>query len=314
MMALKRETSAGFQPNIRKKKKKSLNHSSLYGWLFVSPWLVGLLAFYGYPLVSSFYYSLTSYSILQPGHYVGLQNFVNLLHDKVFWTSIYNTVYFTVFFVPLSIIFGVILAMMLNVRVRGMSFYRTFFFLPTLVPHVALAVLWLWLLNPQYGLVNSALNALGIPGPAWLGSTFWSKPSLIFMSLWAIGQQVVIYLAGLTDIPEEYYDAAKVDGANWFQNTMKVTLPLLTPVIFFNLVMGVIGSFQQFTLPYTMTNGTGKPANSLTFYVMYLYNNGFQNLKMGYASAMAWILFIIIMACTAVIFLTSKRWVHYQGK
>lgn len=286
----------------------------VWGWLFASPWIIGFCVFFAFPLFSSIYYSFTSYSILQPGEFVGLQNYRTLMQDQVFWDAVYNTVYFTVFFVPLSIIFGVSLALFLNMRVKGMAVYRTIFFLPTLVPQVALAVLWVWLLNPQFGLVNGMLASVGIDGPAWLGDESWSKPSLILMSLWAIGQAVVIYLAGLHDIPQDYYDAADVDGANWFQKIKSVTLPLLTPVIFYNLVMGVIGAFQQFTLPYTLTKGQGTPANSLMFYVMYLYDNGFKYFKMGYASAMAWILFLIIMLLTGLIFLTSKRWVHYQGR
>ncbi|WP_346427625.1 sugar ABC transporter permease [Gracilibacillus sp. YIM 98692] len=296
------------------KKRAMLKNSSIPGWLFASPWVIGLLLFYAFPLISSIYFSFTTYSILQPGEFVGFKNYSDLLHDGLFWESIYNTIYFAVFFVPLSIIIGIALAMMLNMKVKGMSIYRTMFFLPTLVPHVALAVLWMWLLNPGFGLVNGMLEVVGITGPNWLGSETWSKPSLVLMSLWAIGQPVIIYLAGLGDIPQEFYEAAEVDGANWLQKTWKVTLPLLTPVIFFNLVMGAIGAFQQFTLPYTLTQGQGSPANSLTFYVMYLYDNAFKFFKMGYASAMAWILFVIIMALTAVIFLTSKRWVHYQGK
>ena len=284
------------------------------GWLFASPWVIGFLVFYAFPLIASMYYSLTDYSILQPGGFIGLSNYTELLSDQLFWKSLYNTIYFAVLFVPLSIIFGVALAMMLNMKVKGMGIYRTLFFLPTLVPHVALAVLWMWLLNPGFGLVNSVLDTVGISGPSWLGSLTWSKPSLILMSLWGIGQPVIIYLAGLGDIPEEFYEAAEVDGASWFQRTFHVTLPLLTPVIFFNLVMGIIGAFQQFTLPYTMTQGQGTPANSLTFYVMYLYDNAFKYFKMGYGSAMAWILFVIIMSLTAIIFITSKRWVHYQGK
>lgn len=301
---------------VRTKRKNILANFSeyKYGILFALPWIIGLIIFYAIPLFSSIYFSFTTYSILQPGEFIGLQNYKDLFHDPLFWKSVYNTIYFTVFFVPLSIIFGVALAMMLNMKVKGMAVYRTIFFLPTLVPHVALAVLWMWLLNPGFGLVNGLLNTIGIEGPAWLGSETWSKPSLILMSLWGIGQAVVIYLAGLGDIPDDYYDAADVDGANWFQKTFHITLPLLTPVIFFNLVMGIIGAFQQFTLPYTLTQGQGTPANSLTFYVMYLYDNGFKFFKMGYASAMAWILFIIIMALTAVVFTTSKRWVHYQGK
>ena len=301
---------------VRTKRKNILANFSeyKYGILFALPWIIGLIIFYAIPLFSSIYFSFTTYSILQPGEFIGLQNYKDLFHDPLFWKSVYNTIYFTVFFVPLSIIFGVALAMMLNMKVKGMAVYRTIFFLPTLVPHVALAVLWMWLLNPGFGLVNGLLNTIGIEGPAWLGSETWSKPSLILMSLWGIGQAVVIYLAGLGDIPDDYYDAADVDGANWFQKTFHITLPLLTPVIFFNLVMGIIGAFQQFTLPYTLTQGQGTPANSLTFYVMYLYDNGFKFFKMGYASAMAWIFFIIIMALTAVVFITSKRWVHYQGK
>ncbi|MFB5660229.1 carbohydrate ABC transporter permease [Alteribacillus sp. HJP-4] len=295
-------------------KQKLLNKSNINGWLFASPWIIGLLLFYAFPLAASIYFSFTSYSILQPGEFVGLQNYINLFNDELFWKSIYNTIYFTVYFVPLSIIFGVALAMMLNLKVKGMAVYRTIFFLPTLVPHVALAVLWMWLLDPGFGLVNGVLNGVGVQGPNWLGSVTWSKPSLILMSLWGIGQAVVIYLAGLGDIPEELYEAADVDGAGWIHKTFRITIPLLTPVIFFNLVMGAINAFQQFTLPYTLTEGQGSPSNSLTFYVMYLYDNGFQYFQMGYASAMAWILFVVIMIFTAIIFMTSKRWVHYQGE
>ncbi|MDR6553237.1 sugar ABC transporter permease [Paenibacillus qinlingensis] len=296
------------------RKRKSFHKTNLIGWLFASPWALGLLGFYAIPMFASFYFSLTTYSILQPGEFIGLTNYKDLFNDPLFWKSIYNTIYFAVFFVPLSIFFGVALAMMLNMRIKGMAIYRTIFFLPTLVPQVALAVLWMWLLHPNFGLVNGMLASIGIDGPPWLGGESWSKPSLILMSLWGIGHAVVIYLAGLADIPDEYYEAAEIDGASWFQKTKAVTLPLLTPVIFYNLVMGTIGAFQQFTLPYTMTKGQGTPANSMTFYVMYLYENGFKYFKMGYASAMAWILFVIVIALTGLIFVTSKRWVHYQGK
>ncbi|GAF23611.1 MULTISPECIES: carbohydrate ABC transporter permease [Shouchella] len=298
-------------PKVRVNKRRS--NENLTGWLFAMPWVIGLLLFFGYPLLSSMYYSFTDFSILQSGEFIGLANYRELFQDDLFWISIYNTIYFAVFFVPLSIIFGVALAMVLNMKVKGMAVYRTIFFLPTLVPHVALAILWVWLLNPQFGLVNAMLDFVGIQGPPWLGSTFWSKPALILMSLWGIGQAVIIYLAGLSDISQEYYEAAEVDGATFLQKTFKITLPLLTPVIFFNLVMGFIGAFQQFTLPYAMTNGTGTPADSLTFYVMYLYDNAFSYFRMGYASAMAWILFLIILVLTSLVFWSSKKWVHYQG-
>nr|WP_051251412.1 sugar ABC transporter permease [Paenibacillus harenae] len=286
----------------------------LYGLIFTAPWILGLLLFHAYPLIMSIYYSFTSYSILNPGEWVGLENYQTLFKDNVFWISIYNTLFYTVFFVPISMIFGIGLALILNVKIRGQGFYRTLFFVPSLVPPIATTIIWLWLLNPQFGLVNHWLEQIGIPGPAWLGSEYWSKPSLILMSLWGVGQSIVIYLAGLQDIPQDYYDAAEVDGASLIQRLKHITLPLLTPVIFFNLIMGTIGALQNFVLPYTLSNGQGTPANSMMFYVMYLYTNGFGYLKMGYASAMAWILFLIVVILTALIFISQKRWVYYQGK
>ncbi len=313
MKASTRGMSSNLPPNGKKKVLLG-NKRNLYGWIFASPWVVGLLVFYILPLFSSMYYSFTSYSILKPGEWIGFDNYRELVADETFWISIYNTIYFTVFFVPLSIIVGVAIAVLLNMKIKGMSVYRTIYFLPTLVPHVAVAVIWMWLLNPRLGLVNTVLEWVGIHGPAWLSSVAWSKPSLIFMSLWGIGNAIVIYLAGLQDVPQDYYDAAAVDGANAMQRIRQVTIPILTPVIFFNMVMGMIHAFQQFTLPYSLTGGQGTPGTSLVFYVMYLYDNAFIYLKMGYASAMAWILFVVIMLLTAVIFMTSKRWVHYQGK
>jgi multiple sugar transport system permease protein len=302
--------------NLNRKKSKSRleNKLTLYGFLFTLPWIIGILCFNAYPLLMSIYYSFTSYSILEPGNWVGLENYKTLFKDRVFWVSIYNTLYFTVFFVPLSIFVGVSLAIILNMKIRGQGFYRTMFFMPSLVPPIATTIIWLWLLNPQFGLVNHWLEQVGLPGPPWLGSESWSKPSLILMSLWGVGQPIVIYLAGLQDIPKDYYDAADVDGAGVLQRLRHITLPLLTPVIFFNLVMGTIGALQNFVLPYVLTNGQGTPANSMMFYVMYLYTNGFGYLKMGYASAMAWILFIIVVALTGLIFYTQKRWVYYLGK
>ncbi|SDO43101.1 multiple sugar transport system permease protein [Paenibacillus sp. yr247] len=298
----------------KKRKTRFEKKLSLFGLIFALPWIVGLLLFHAFPLFMSAYYSLTSYSILEPGKFVGFNNYSALFQDKVFWVSIYNTLYYTVIFVPLSIVIGVGLALLLNLKIRGQGFYRTLFFIPSLVPPVATTIIWLWLLNPQFGLVNYWLDQIGISGPPWIGSEAWSKPSLILMSLWGTGQAVVIYLAGLQDIPQDYYDAAQVDGANAWQRTKTITLPLLTPVIFFNLIIGTIGALQNFVLPYTLTNGQGTPANSMMFYVMYLYTNGFGYLKMGYASAMAWILFLIVVILTALIFVSQKRWVHYQGK
>jgi len=307
-------TDPSSKVKAKKRKTQFEKKLALFGIIFAFPWILGLILFNVYPLFMSAYYSFTTYSILEPGSFVGFENYATLMNDAVFWKSIYNTLYYTLIFVPLSIVFGVCTALMLNLKIKGQGIYRTLFFIPSLVPPVATTIIWLWLLNPQYGLVNYWLGEIGINGPPWIGSEVWSKPSLILMSLWGTGQAVIIYLAGLQDIPQDYYDASHVDGANALQRIRSITLPLLTPVIFFNLIMGTIGALQNFVLPYTLTNGQGTPANSMMFYVMYLYTNGFGYLKMGYASAMAWILFLLVIVLTALIFVSQKRWVHYQGR
>lgn len=285
---------------------------SLYGRLFAVPWICGLILFYAYPLLSSIYYSFTDYSIVNPFRWVGLENYENLLRDATFWTSVRNTLIFALMQVPLSMIVGIGLALLLNLRLKGQGLFRTLFFIPSLVPVIATVILWQWLLNPQFGLVNSVLDAIGLPGPPWLGDPDWAKPSLVLMTLWTLGNALLIYLAGLQDISQDYYDAADMDGANGFRKAWHITLPLLTPVIFFNMVVGLIHALQEFTMPYALTYGTGNPAESLLFYSMYLYNNAFLYMKMGYASAMAWILFIIIVAATLAVFRSSNRWVFYQ--
>lgn len=299
---------------LYKKHKHVLSKKrAKYGYIFAAPWLVGLLIFYAYPLLSSIYFSFTNYNIISDFNFTGLTNYKNLFQDEYFWIGIKNTLYYTIFSVPLSVALGVFLAVLLNMPIKGKGIFRTIFFIPTLVPIVATAIIWQWLLNPQFGLVNSLLDFIGINGPSWLGDPSWSKPSLILMAQWGIGNTVLIYLAGLQDISKEYYDAAEVDGANFFKKTTYITLPLLTPVIFFNMIMGIINSLQVFTLPYSITYGTGNPANSLMFYSMYLYNNAFLYMNMGYASAMAWILFIVILSLTLIVFRSSGHWVFYQG-
>lgn len=285
---------------------------AVYGWLFALPWLLGLVMFYAYPLLSSIYYSFTDYSIVSTHHWIGAYNYETLLRDAVFWTSVRNTLLFAAMQVPLSVVTGITLALLLNLPIKFQGLFRTMFFIPSLVPVIATSILWQWLLNPQFGLVNSLLAKVGITGPAWLGDPVWAKPSLVLMSLWVLGNALLIYLAGLQDISREYYDAAEVDGANWLQKALRITLPLLTPVIFFNMVVGLISALQEFTLPYALTYGTGNPAESLLFYSMYLYNNAFLYMKMGYASAMAWILFILIVLITWIVFRTSNKWVFYQ--
>lgn len=286
------------------------------GLLFASPYIVGFLAFMLYPLVASIYLSFCRYSVVRPPDFIALGNFRELfLEDQRFWVSLYNTLYYTLFAVPLGLFVSIGLALLLHQKIRGLAVFRTIFFLPTIVPVVASAVLWLWVLNPESGLINSALRQfLGIDGPGWMADADWSKPSLILMSLWAVGGAVVIFLAGLADVPQSLYEVADIDGAGLWSKFRHVTLPMLTPTILFNLVMGLIGSFQYFTQAYVMTQGRGTPADSTLFYSLYLYRNAFVYLRMGYASAMAWMLFIVILIATVGVFISSRRWVYYHGE
>ena len=282
------------------------------GLLFTMPWIIGLLLFYAYPLISSIYYSMTTYSVLSPGKFVGLKNYTRLFKDALFWKSVSNTLYFASISVPVNIVVGIVIALLLNFKSKAIGLYRTIFFIPTLVPVIATATVWKFLLDSQYGLINQLLNMVGINSIQWLTSAEYSKISLVLIAAWGVGQAIIVNLAGLQDISPTYYEAAEVDGANGFQKIRHITIPLLTPVIFYNLVMGIINALQTFTLPYSLTGGEGTPVHSLTFYVMYLYSNGFGYMKMGYASAMAWILFVIILVLTLIVVRSSKHWVQYQ--
>ncbi len=286
------------------------------GLLFASPWVLGFLVFTLYPLIMSIYYSFTSFNVVQPAVWVGLNNYRELFfEDPVFWKALYNTLYFTVFSVPLCLAAGLGVAMLLNQKLPGQSVFRTLFFLPSIVPIVASSVLWLWVLNPESGLVNSLLMQwFGIQGPGWLASPEWSKPSLVLMSVWGIGGAMVIFLAGLADVPPTLYEVAELDGAGAWAKFRHVTLPMLTPTILFNLVMDLIFSFQYFTQVYVMTGGKGSPVDSTMFYALYLYRNSFYYLRMGYASAMAWMLFVVILAATVGVLVSSRKWVFYHGE
>ena len=286
------------------------------GLLFASPWIAGFVVFALYPLIMSVYYSFTSFNVVQPAVWVGLNNYRELFfEDPVFWKALYNTLYFTLFSVPLCLAASLGIAMLLNQKLPGQSVFRTLFFLPSIVPIVASAVLWLWVLEPESGLVNSLLMQLfGIQGPGWIASPEWSKPSLILMSVWGVGSAMVIFLAGLADVPQSLYEVAELDGAGTWAKFRHVTLPMLTPTILFNLVMGLISSFQYFTQVYVMTGGKGTPVDSTMFYALYLYRNSFYYLRMGYASAMAWMLFIVILAATVGVLVSSRKWVFYHGE
>lgn len=285
---------------------------SLVGYAFISPWLLGFLAFTAYPFLSSIYLSFTRYNIVTAPVWIGAANYRTLLTgDSLFWKSLGVTFQFALVAVPLGIVLGVALALLLNLNLRGMGVYRTIFFLPSILPTVATSVVFLWLFNPEIGLINRLLTTVGITGPEWLQSPKWALPSLVLLSLWAVGGSMVIYLAGLKDIPAHLYEAATIDGANAFQRMRSITLPMLTPVIFFNMVMGLIGVFQYFTEAYIMTQGG--PEDSTHFYALYLFERAWRYLDMGYASAMAWVLFLVIMTLTGVLFGTQRRWVHYEG-
>ena len=280
------------------------------GLAFISPWLIGFLCFTIGPFISSVYLSFNSYDLINPPKWVGTANYSTLLHDDpLFWSSLWITVKFALVSVPLGIVAGVGLALLLNLKVKGQTIFRTVFYLPSIVPAVANAVVFSWILNPEIGLVNGILRLFGVEGPAWLTDTKWALWSLIFMSIWGVGGSMVIYLAGLQDIPVHLYEAATLDGASAYQRLRKVTLPLLTPVIFFNLIMGIIGSFQYFTEAFVMTKGG--PEGSTSFYALYLFQRAWQYLDMGYACAMAWIVFVIVMILTGIVFRSQKRWVQF---
>jgi ABC-type sugar transport system permease subunit len=283
----------------------------IIGYAFIGPWLIGFLLFTAFPFLASISLSFTRYNVVTAPVWVGTANYRMLGEDVLFWKSLGVTFRYALVAIPLGIAAGVGLALLLNQEIGGISLYRTIFYLPSIVPTVATSVVFLWILNPQIGLVNGLLRSAGIVGPAWLQDKAWAPWSLVFMSLWGVGGSMVIYLAGLKDIPSHLYEAALIDGAGAWQRVRHITLPMLTPVIFFNLIMGVIGTFQYFTEAYVMTQGG--PEDSTLFYALYLFQRAWRYLDMGYASAMAWVLFLVIMLLTGLIFRTQRRWVHYGG-
>jgi multiple sugar transport system permease protein len=294
------------------------------GLFWVSPWIVGFAAFLALPLGMSFYYSLTDYSVLEKPVWVGLDNYRVLAMDPIFWKVMRNTAIYALFSIPLGTVLAVLIAALLNQKVRGLAFFRAAVFVPTLVPLVAASMVWMWLFNGEYGLINQALNAvferlnplLGTHwhGPNWLGEARWGMPALVVMSLWGIGQAVVIYLAALQDVPEQLHEAACIDGLGAAGRFWHVTIPMISPVILFNVVLAIINAWQVFAVPYVMTKGVGGPERSMYFYTHYLYDNAFLfGPKMGYACAMAWIQLLIILALTAITFWVARRYVYYRG-
>lgn len=283
------------------------------GLLFISPWLIGFLLFTTYPLVSSLYYSFTRYDLLRPAVWIGLANYIELFtSDPQFFTVMYNTLYYVLLSAPLGVLTAFLMASLLNTKIAARPFFRAIFFFPAIVPTVVVAVVWQFLLNIQFGAVNSVLQGLGLKVIPFLSSPELAKPSLVMIYMWAQGNAIVIFLATLQDVPRSLYEAAIVDGANAFQKFWHITIPMCTPVILYNLVMGFIDGFQNFTLPWLLTGGG--PSNSTELYSLYLYRNAFAYLRMGKASAMAWILFVIIIFFTFILFKTSARWVYYGSE
>jgi multiple sugar transport system permease protein len=303
---------------MRRRSTVRSRRQLLVGLAFASPWLAGFVVLVTGPLLASAYYSLTDFNLFQPPHMVGLANYRSMLHDDRFFASLANTLYLTVIGVPLGLGLALLLALALNLRVRGMAFYRAVVYLPTIVPIVVATYVWRWLLNAQYGYVNRLLGLVGLPQPSWLDEPMFTKPAVILIGLWTVGGTAVIYLAALKNVPKELHEAAAIDGAGPWQRFRAVTWPALTPVTLFQLVAGVIAGLQTFTQPYLLAQTRlnqvgGGPNDSLLTYGMYIFQNAFVLLKMGYASALAWVLFLITLAITAIVFLTSRRWVHYEN-
>ena len=280
-------------------------------YTFILPWAIGFLVFTLGPIIASFGLSFMDYDLILPPKFVGLANFQELFSDSLFYISMSNTLYIVVLAVPLGLLTSFGMALLLNQKVRGLAAYRTAFYMPSIVPAVASAALWLYVLQPDWGLLNGFLSIFGITGPGWLASEVWSKPSIILLMIWASGGSMIIFLAGLQNIPREYYEAAEIDGANAVRRFRHITLPQMTPTIFFNLVMGVIGTFQVFSVVFVLTDGMGGPVNSTLVYLIYIYRNAFNFFRMGYASSMALVLFVIILALTLIQFRTARFWVHY---
>ncbi|MCL6442383.1 MAG: sugar ABC transporter permease [Alicyclobacillus sp.] len=288
----------------------------LQGYLFVLPWMIGFLAFIAVPLGFSLVTSFADYNITSKLDFIGLQNYKDMFTaDPLFWQSVYNTLYFVVISVPLNTAGAILLAVLLHQKVPGLRIFRTIYYLPSVLSGVAIYLLWQELLNPANGLVNRVLHWFGIPGPSWLFDPHWAKPALILMGLWGLGGGMLLYLNALQNVPAQLYEAAEIDGASTLQRFFRITLPMITPIIFFEVVTGMIGAFQVFQSAYVLTNNSspGGPMNSLLFYNYLMWNKAFVEFKVGYANAMAWFLFVVVMIITVINLKLSKKWVYYEG-
>ncbi len=290
---------------------------ALWFYLLILPWVIGFVTLTLGPMIYSFILSLTDWDLFTAPKFNDFQNYISLFTtDKIFWKAVYNTLYYALISVPLGMTFSLFIAYFLNRPIKGSAIYRTLYYIPATVPAVASALLFKWLLAPDAGMINRFLALFGIDGPAWLLEPQWVKPALILMSLWTVGSNITLLMAGIKSVPNEFYEAAALDGASPLLQYYRITLPLLTPVIFFNVINGLIGSLQIFTQIYIMTNTGGAtmggPNNASMMIVPYLFNNGFRFYKMGYASAIAWVLFLLVMLLTLLVFRSSSAWVYYE--
>jgi multiple sugar transport system permease protein len=300
------------QPQGKVKLSKRARREEIEFYLFISLWIIGFIAFDAGPIIASFVISFTDWSALSKPNWVGLANYQKMLIDPLFYKAMSNSLYFGLGSVGLGLIVSFLLALLLNQKVAGISIFRTIFYLPSVVSGIAVAILWIMILHQDFGLINSGLAWFGIKGPGWLVQPQWAMPALILMSLWGAGGSMVIFLAGLQSVPVHLYEAASIDGAGTWGKFWTITVPMMSPVIFYNLIVGFIASIQGFVLVLIMTNGG--PANATLMYGLYIYRLAFQFFQMGYASALAWVLLIVIMIITAVQFALSRYWVYYEGE
>jgi multiple sugar transport system permease protein len=298
-------------PGPLKKGYKPRQKETIAFYLFILPWLLGFAIFTFGPMIASAFLSFTKFSVMSPPTWIGTTNYVNMVHTPLFWQSMGNTLFMVAFDLPLGLIASLSAAVLLNQKLRGVNIFRAIFYLPVLIPTIANILLWVWIFDKDSGILNLILKLVGIPAQPWLTDQLWSKPSLIFMNLWGLGGAMLIYLAGLKGVPVELHEAARIDGASTWQGFWKITMPLLSPTILFQLVIGVIYEFQIFTQGYILGGG---PNFSTTFFVLELFNNAFRYLKMGYASAMAWVLFGMTLIITLLVFRSTPYWVYYEAE
>lgn len=307
--------SQGIAAPVRRYRSPQQRKLLRAGLLFVSPWIIGFLAFFAYPFFATVYYSLTNFNGVGAAKWTGLSNYIDLVKDPLFRTSLFNTFYYTAIELPLSTVAALGLALLLNMNVRGKAVYRTIFYIPSIVPLVASCMIFVWMFNPASGIVNDLLTDAHLPGPNWFFSIAWSKPSFILLGLWGLGQPMVIYLAGLQSVPKELYEVGALDGAGPWKRLRYITLPMISPVILFNVILQLVLCVSYFTQAQVIENAdVGGPGTSTWFYVQYLYQQAFQYLRLGYSSAMAFVLFLISAFIMVALFRSSSRWVYYASE